>query len=120
MKMTKQAREVEVLDAVQSPATIRNRKKENIAAVAVFLTLAVTSQAALAAGGNPVQAMLDGLIAFLNSGVMRSVAILAVISCGVAAYLGKISWELVMKIGGGIILTFGAAALVDQFSGYVG
>lgn len=117
--MTKQAREVEILDAVQSPATNAARK-QNLAAVAVFLTLAVTSQAALAAGGNPVQAMLDGMIAFLNSGVMRSVAILAVISCGVAAYLGKISWELVMKIGGGIILTFGAAALVDQFSGYVG
>lgn len=72
-----------------------------------------------AAQTNPVENFLNGLIGFLTSGVMRSIAIIAVFACGVAAYLGRISWELVMKIGGGIILTFGGAALVDQFSGYV-
>jgi type IV secretion system protein VirB2 len=101
-------------------ATQANGRKTNYVAMAVVVAITLAPQFALAAGGNPLQSVLDGLIAFLNSGVMRSVAILAVISCGVAAYLGKISWELVMKIGGGIILTFGAAALVDQFSGYVG
>jgi type IV secretory pathway VirB2 component (pilin) len=81
-------------------------------AVAVFPEFA-------AAQTNPVENFLNGLIGFLTSGVMRSIAIIAVFACGVAAYLGRISWELVMKIGGGIILTFGGAAIVDQFSGYV-
>lgn len=71
------------------------------------------------AQSNPVENMLNGVIGFLTSGVMRSVAIIAVFGMGIAAYLGKISWELCMKIGGGIVLTFGAAALVDQFSSYV-
>lgn len=71
------------------------------------------------AQANPVQAMLDGLIAFLNSGVMRSIAILAVIGTGIAAYLGRITWGLAGMIMGGMILTFGATSLVDQFSGFV-
>lgn len=100
--------------------TSRQDKANRYVVLALVVMVSLAPQFAMAAGGNPVQAMLDGVISFLNSGVMRSIAILAVISCGVAAYLGKISWELVMKIGGGIILTFGAAALVDQFSGYVG
>jgi type IV secretion system protein VirB2 len=94
--------------------------KTNYAAIAIIAALTLAPQFAFAAtGGNPLQSMLDGLIGFLNSGVMRSVAILAVISMGIAAYLGRISWDLVMKIGGGLVLTFGAAALVDQFSAYV-
>lgn len=84
------------------------------------LVMLMASDLALAGGGNPIQAMLDGVIGFLNSGVMRSVAILCCIGMGVAAYLGRMSWEMAMRAGGGIILTFGAAALVDQFSGYVG
>lgn len=90
-------------------------------AVSLALILCVTCmpELALAQTGNPLENMLNGVISFFTSGVMRSVAILAVFSLGIAAYLGKISWELVMKIGGGIVLTFGGAALVDQFSGYV-
>lgn len=71
------------------------------------------------AQSNPVQNMLNGVIGFLNSGVMRSLAILAVIAAGIAAYLGRITWGTGGMLMGGLILTFGAASLVDQFSGYV-
>ena len=71
------------------------------------------------AQSNPVQAMLDGVIGFLNSGVMRSLAILAVIAAGIAAYLGRITWGTGGMLMGGLILTFGAASLVDQFSAFV-
>lgn len=71
------------------------------------------------AQSNPVQNMLDGVIGFLNSGVMRSLAILAVVAAGIAAYMGKITWGTGGMLMGGLILTFGAASLVDQFSGYV-
>ncbi len=68
---------------------------------------------------NPVQSMLDGAISFLNNGVMRSLAILAVITAGIAAYMGKITYGTGGMIMGGLILTFGAASLVDLFSGFV-
>lgn len=98
------------------------KKNNGVRTCTVILALAMlaASDVALAGGGgNPIQSMLDGLISFLNSGVMRSIAILACVGMGIAAYLGRMSWEMAMRAGGGIILTFGAAALVDQFSGYV-
>lgn len=93
--------------------------RSNSAHLAVFMLCALSADAALAAGANPIEAMLNGIIDFLNSGVMRSIAILGVFSMGVAAYFGKLSWEWALRICAGIILTFGGAALVDQFSGYV-
>lgn len=100
-------------------ATAKNQKSTSYLALGACLAICLLPELALAAGGNPIQNFLTGVIGFLNSSVMRSVAIIAVFSMGIAAYLGKISWELAMKIGAGIILTFGAAALVDQFSAYV-
>lgn len=111
--------EIQARDGKTNVATSKSNTHHS-AHLAVFMFLALAADMALAQGGNPVQSMLDGVIGFLNSGVMRSVAILAVIGMGVAAYLGKISWEMAMRAGAGIILTFGAAALVDQFSAYVG
>ena len=53
------------------------KKSNGVQTCTVILALAMlmASDLALAGGGNPIQAMLDGLIGFLNSGVMRSVAI---------------------------------------------
>lgn len=108
------------MNTAQQAISLRNDRIKSAVTSLFIVALVVASDSALAAGGNPVQQFLDGVIGFLNSGVMRSVGILAVISLGVAAYLGKLSWEMAMRIGAGVILTFGAAALVDQFSGYVG
>ena len=88
-----------------------------VKALALTFLLCCFSQAALAAG-NPIEGMLGGIISFFNSGVVRSVAIIAIIGMGIAAYLGRVSWELAMKIGAGIILTVGAPALADQFMSY--
>ena len=43
----------------------------------------------------------------------RIIAILAVIACGIAAIAGKLSWDWAIKIVVGIVLIFGATALVD-------
>ena len=85
-------------------------------AVSFALTAALFAipEAAFAAS-NPIQAFLDGAISFLNSGVMRSLAILALFAVGIAAYRGKLSSEWAVRIGGGIIFTFGAASLADLF-----
>lgn len=100
-------------------ASPSKKQSTSYLALGVCLAICLLPELALASGGNPIQNFLTGVIGFLNSSVMRSVAIIAVFSMGIAAYLGKISWELAMKVGAGVILTFGAAALVDQFSSYV-
>lgn len=102
-----------------SSSTVNHKGDFSYFSLGICIAICLLPEMALASGGNPLQNFLTGLIGFLNSGVMRSVAIIAVFSMGIAAYLGKISWEMAMKVGAGIILTFGAAALVDQFSAYV-
>jgi type IV secretion system protein VirB2 len=86
----------------------------------VLLAVSLMPELALADSTDPIGGMLTGVLNFFNTGVARSVATIAVIAMGVAAYIGKISWELAMKIGAGMILTFGASALVTQFGGYAG
>ena len=50
-----------------------------------------------------------------NGGLTRTIAIIAVIACGIAAIAGKLSWDWAIKIIVGIILIFGAASIVDYF-----
>ncbi len=44
----------------------------------------------------------------------------AVIACGIAAIAGKLSWDWAIKIIIGIVLIFGAAAIVDYIISAVG
>ena len=46
-------------------------------------------------------------------GLTRTIAIISVIACGIAAIAGKLSWDWAIKIIVGIVLIFGAAAIVD-------
>lgn len=74
---------------------------------------------AQAAAANPILSMINAVIAFLNTGVMRGIAIIALFALGMLCYRGKLSFENAAYACGGIIFTFGGAGLVDQFSGYV-
>lgn len=104
---------------------VSEARKDFSTAKSLALSLALTAalfalpQAAFAAS-NPFQSALDGVISFLNSGLMRSVAILGLIAVGFAAYRGKLSSEWAIRIGGGIIFTFGASSLADLFISWVG
>lgn len=71
------------------------------------------------AAANPIENGINAAIDFINSGVIRGLGILAVFSLGIAAYLGKLGWDLALKIVAGIILTFGAAGIVDMVSTWV-
>lgn len=98
----------------------RNERMLTLGMVLVFGMLASPAvMAAAVGGGNPIQDMLDGVLDLLNSGVVRSIAVLAVIGFGVAAYFGKISWDWAGRLIIGITCTFGAAGLVDFFSASV-
>lgn len=110
----------------QTPQSISNLPKSNtanIVAATIIVALCLLPELAFAqsgsSGSNPVLAFLNGVVAFLNTGVMRAIAILAVFSLGVLCYLGKLTFGMTATICGGIILTFGAASLVDQFSAFV-
>lgn len=50
-----------------------------------------------------------------TGGFARTLAIIAVIACGVMALAGKLSWDWAIKIILGIVLIFGAATIVDYF-----
>lgn len=82
------------------------------------LILLVISEPSLAAT-TPIENMLNGIVSFFNSAIMRTIAIIAVIVLGLMAFFGKLSWERAGYVVAGIVLTFGASALVDQFSGFV-
>lgn len=53
------------------------------------------------------------VLAIFTGGLTRTLAIIAVIACGIAAIAGKLSWDWAIKIAVGIVLIFGAAAIVD-------
>lgn len=60
------------------------------------------------------------VLALLTGGLTRTIAIVACIAAGIAAFFGKLSWDWVIKIVIGIVLVFGSAAFVDYFIGSVG
>jgi len=106
-----------------STSTYSKTTTAHVVAATVVVALCLLPELAFAqsggGGGNPILAFLNGMVTFLNTGVMRAIAILAVFSLGILCYLGKLTFGVTATICGGIILTFGAASLVDQFSAYV-
>lgn len=73
-----------------------------------FVTL--MPEMALAA---PWDSAASQVLAIFTGGLTRTLAIIAVIACGIAAIAGKLSWDWAIKIIVGIVLIFGAAAIVD-------
>jgi len=69
------------------------------------------------AQAEPWDGLADGILAIFTNGVTRTIAIVAVIGCGIAALTGKLSWQWVINITIGITLIFGSAAVVDYFVG---
>ena len=57
---------------------------------------------------------------FLTGGFARSMAIIGLAVCGFMAMMGRLPWGAALAVIGGIILVFGAAALVDEISGFAG
>jgi len=103
----------------QSRPVVPATSHTSIYATMFVVALCLLPEVAMAADGNPILSMINGIIAFLNNGVMRGVAIIALFAIGIMCYRGKITFEHAGYACGGLIFTFGGAALVDQFSGYV-
>jgi type IV secretory pathway VirB2 component (pilin) len=67
----------------------------------------------LAMAGAPWENAATSVLGMFTGGLARTLAIIAVIACGIAAIAGKLSWDWAIKIVVGIVLIFGSAALVD-------
>ena len=68
----------------------------------------------------PWDAAAQKVLDIFTGGLARLLAIIAVIACGIAAIAGKLSWDWAIKIIIGIVLIFGAAAIVDYIISAVG
>jgi type IV secretion system protein VirB2 len=67
----------------------------------------------------PLENVADTIVNFLSGAFVRSLAIIAVIACGVLFFTGRLRLTVVVSIVIGIALVFGAAAIVDALSGAV-
>jgi type IV secretory pathway VirB2 component (pilin) len=61
----------------------------------------------------PWDSMGTQVLAIFTGGLTRTIAVIAIIACGIAAIAGKLSWDWVIKIVVGIVLIFGGATIVD-------
>jgi type IV secretion system protein VirB2 len=62
---------------------------------------------------------LTALQDLLTNTWARIIAIIAVVFLGFAWMFGRISWQIAASVIGGIILIFGAPAIVDGISGSI-
>jgi type IV secretory pathway VirB2 component (pilin) len=85
-----------------------------VAAVFVYGALSVLAADPASAG---VAEALEKVIAYINSKVARSLAILAVMLLGMGWWFGQVDWKRAGGIVFGIGIVFGAAEIVDMVRG---
>lgn len=81
-----------------------------VAFLAVFLLVAPEM-----AYAEPWDDVAQSILDIFTGGLARTLAIIAIIACGVMAMVGKLSWQWVVYIVIGLCLIFGAAAIADFF-----
>lgn len=89
---------------------IPRRKVGIYAATFAIACGAIVPEIAVAA---PWDSVATRVLEIFTGGLTRTIAIVAVIACGIAAMAGKLSWDWVIKIVVGVVLIFGSAAIVD-------
>jgi type IV secretion system protein VirB2 len=82
-------------------------------AAGFFMLLALAFAMPEVAMAAPWDSAADSVLEIFTGGLTRTLAIIAVIACGIAAVAGKLSWDWAIKIIVGIVLIFGSATIVD-------
>jgi|ThiBiot_300_plan_2_1041538.scaffolds.fasta_scaffold00112_29 type IV secretory pathway VirB2 component (pilin) len=85
----------------------------NHTACTVLLLLFVLGLMPQIAAAAPWNSAAVQVLSIFQGGLMRTLGIIAVIGCGIAALAGKLSWNWAINIIIGLVLMFGAAAIVD-------
>lgn len=88
----------------------QNRRTLGVFLLVGIAFFALTPGIAAAA---PWDSAAQKVLEIFTGGFARTLAIIAVIACGIAAIAGKLSWDWAIKIIIGIVLIFGATAIVD-------
>ena len=88
----------------------RKRLLEKLMILLAFAAVLMMPETAMAA---PWDSTATKILDIFTGGLTRTIAIISVIACGIAAIAGKLSWDWAIKIIVGIILIFGAASIVD-------
>ena len=92
---------------------MKNEHKKQLEKLMILLAMGavwVIPETAMAA---PWDSTATKILDIFTGGLTRTIAIISVIACGIAAIAGKLSWDWAIKIIVGIILIFGAASIVD-------
>mgnify|MGYP001046260137 CR=1 FL=1 len=91
-------------------------------ALAGALAMAMVAPALGQSGGQlqPVQSTLQTLVSTLTGPISTSLAVLAVIACGLMAFVGRLTWGFAGSVIFGIVLVFGSAQIVQFFQSAVG
>ena len=92
---------------------MKNEDKKRLEKLMILLAMGavwVMPETAMAA---PWDSTATQILGIFTGGLTRTIAIISVIACGIAAIAGKLSWDWAIKIIVGIILIFGAASIVD-------
>jgi type IV secretion system protein VirB2 len=92
---------------------VDRRAARSLVLMAVCVTAVVPGIALAGGGSGPWDTMGAQVLAIFTGGLTRTIAIISVIACGIAALAGKLSWDWATKIVVGIVLIFGGAAIVD-------
>jgi type IV secretion system protein VirB2 len=92
---------------------VDRRAARSLVAMAVCVAAVLPGIAMAGGGSGPWDTMGTQVLAIFTGGLTRTIAIISVIACGIAAMAGKLSWDWAIKIIVGIVLIFGGAAIVD-------
>lgn len=63
----------------------------------------------------PWDTVADRIVDIFTGGLARTLGVIAVISCGVLALIGRMSWQWAFYIIIGLTMIFGAFTIVDFF-----
>jgi len=97
-----------------------NRKSADarIVNAVVLVSVAAAAMIPSLAMAAPWDGAATGVMNVLQGGLARTIAIILVIACGIAAAVGKLSVQWAVGIVIGITLIFGAPAIVDLISSW--
>jgi len=92
---------------------MKNEHKRLLEKLMILLAMGAVLMIPETAMAAPWDSTATKILDIFTGGLTRTIAIISVIACGIAAIAGKLSWDWAIKIIVGIILIFGAASIVD-------
>jgi len=93
-------------------ATISQSTLPYLFAALLALAFLVAPEVAMA---EPWDSVAEKILDIFDSGLAKTIAIIAIIACGIMAMVGKLSWQWVIYIVIGLCLIFGAKAIAEFF-----